>query len=140
VRSSGQETVERVLVGGRGHLADQLERPIEPGSESLGEGRSGALFTISCASYLKRFKALALAAGCPAEYSPHYLRHACASVQFAGLVPITDVSRWLGHKDIRTTHEVYGHLVPGGAERARDVSDAAWAKFTSMPAACPVAA
>jgi hypothetical protein len=63
-----------------------------------------------------------------------------ASVQLAGLVPITDVSRCLGHKDTRTAHEVCGHLVPGGAERARDVSDAAWAKFTSMPAACPVAA
>jgi integrase len=45
------------------------------------EHGSGALFTISYASYLKRFKALALAAGCPAEYSPHYLRHAYASVQ-----------------------------------------------------------
>lgn len=47
---------------------------------------------------------------------PHYLRLAYVSGQLAGLVPITDVSRWLGYKDIRTTHEVYGHLVPGGAE------------------------
>jgi hypothetical protein len=59
---------------------------------------------------------------------------AMASAQLAGLVPITDVSRWLGHNDIRTTREVYKtYLVPGGAERARDVSDAARAKFTSMP-------
>jgi hypothetical protein len=28
-------------------------------------------------------------------------------------IPITDVSRWLGHKSTEVTHRIYGHLVPG---------------------------
>jgi integrase len=27
-------------------------------------------------------------------------------------VPIREVSRWLGHKSIKTTVDIYGHLVP----------------------------
>ena len=27
-------------------------------------------------------------------------------------IPITEVSRWLGHKSIEVTHQIYGHLVP----------------------------
>ena len=33
-------------------------------------------------------------------------------------VPISEVSRWLGHKSITTTVDLYGHLVPEASGRA----------------------
>jgi integrase len=68
------------------------------------------------------------AAGLPASFTPHVLRHIFASVCLAGGVPITDVSKWLGHKDINVTFGIYGHLVPASWERARGVLDAEWEK------------
>jgi integrase len=38
-------------------------------------------------------------------------------------IPITEVSRWLGHKSIEVTHQIYGHLVPSFRDRARTVLD-----------------
>ncbi len=42
-------------------------------------------------------------------------------------VPISEVSRWLGHKSITTTVDLYGHLVPEASARARDALDGAFA-------------
>jgi hypothetical protein len=36
----------------------------------------------------------------------------------AGGVPISEVSRWLCHKSITTTVDLYGHLVPEASGRA----------------------
>jgi hypothetical protein len=36
------------------------------------------------------------------------------------------VSRWLGHKSIEVTHQIYGHLVPSSFDRARTALDAAY--------------
>ena len=66
------------------------------------------------------------AVGLPASFTPHALRHTFASVALAGGVPITDVSKWLGHRDINVTFSIYGHLVPASWERARGVLDAEW--------------
>jgi integrase len=41
-------------------------------------------------------------------------------------IPITEVSRWLGHKSIEVTHQIYGNLVPFSFERARSALDAAY--------------
>jgi alkylation response protein AidB-like acyl-CoA dehydrogenase len=41
-------------------------------------------------------------------------------------VPITDVSRWLGHNSIEVTHQIYGHLTPASWERARALLDDAY--------------
>jgi hypothetical protein len=35
----------------------------------------------------------------------------------------TEVSRWLGHRSIEITHQIYGHLVPASWDRARTVLD-----------------
>lgn len=67
------------------------------------------------------------AAGLPGEFVPHWLRHMYASELLDKLVPITDVSRFLGHKNISVTNAVYGHLAPSSLGRARDVLDAEWA-------------
>ena len=66
------------------------------------------------------------AAGLPKSFTPHTLRHIFVSVCLAGGVPITDVSKWLGHRDINTTYAIYGHLAPESWERARGVLDDEW--------------
>jgi hypothetical protein len=66
------------------------------------------------------------AAGLPASTTFHDLRHTFASTALAGSVPISEVSRWLGHKSITTTIDLYGHLVPEASGRARDALDKAF--------------
>jgi hypothetical protein len=43
-------------------------------------------------------------------------------------IPITEVSRWLGHNSIEVTHQIYGHLVPSSFDRARTALDYAHQK------------
>ncbi|WP_336213304.1 tyrosine-type recombinase/integrase, partial [Nonomuraea sp. LPB2021202275-12-8] len=58
----------------------------------------------------------------------HDLRHTFASTALAAGVPISEVSRWLGHESITTTVDLYGHLVPEASQRARKAMDMAFAK------------
>lgn len=55
------------------------------------------------------------------KYTPHGLRHFFASTALAHGIPIHEVSRWLGHKSIKTTVDVYGHLVPASWDRCRTI-------------------
>ncbi|MHB6909459.1 tyrosine-type recombinase/integrase [Streptomyces sp. DB-54] len=59
------------------------------------------------------------------KYTPHGLRHFFASTALAHGIPIHEVSRWLGHKSIKTTVDVYGHLVPASWDRCRTVMQTA---------------
>ncbi|MFE6690050.1 tyrosine-type recombinase/integrase [Streptomyces sp. NPDC057743] len=59
------------------------------------------------------------------KYTPHGLRHFFASTALAHGTPIHEVSRWLGHKSIKTTVDVYGHLVPASWDRCRTVMQTA---------------
>ncbi|MGW2539642.1 tyrosine-type recombinase/integrase [Kitasatospora sp. NPDC001574] len=54
-------------------------------------------------------------------YTPHNLRHFFASTALANGIPIHEVSRWLGHKSIKTTVDIYGHLVPEAWDRCREI-------------------
>ena len=74
-------------------------------------------------TYQEDFNRAAARAGLPPEFIPHSLRHCYASVALARGIPITEVSRWLGHKSIEVTHQIYGHLVPSSWARARAVLD-----------------
>ncbi|WP_244904761.1 tyrosine-type recombinase/integrase [Streptomyces prasinopilosus] len=56
-----------------------------------------------------------------AKYTPGSLRHFFASIALANGVPIREVSRWLGRKSIKTTVDIYGHLVPEAWDRCRDI-------------------
>ncbi len=67
------------------------------------------------------------AAQLPEDTTFHDLRHTFASTALAEGVPISEVSRWLGHKSITTTVDLYGHLVPEASGRARDALDKAFA-------------
>jgi integrase len=74
-------------------------------------------------SYQEDFQRAAAKAGLPPEFVPHSLRHLYASTALAEGIPITEVSRWLGHTSIEVTHQIYGHLVPASWDRARTVLD-----------------
>lgn len=82
---------------------------------------------VSHRSYRTWFNRARDDAGLPQDFTPHSLRHQFASVCLAGGVPITDVSKWLGHRDINVTFAIYGHLVPASWDRARAVLDGEWA-------------
>ena len=76
----------------------------------------------------KIWKPALVAAGLPADTTFHDLRHTFASTALAEAVPISEVSRWLGHRSITTTVDLYGHLVPEARGRARDALDRAFAQ------------
>ena len=73
------------------------------------------------------------AAGLAADTTYHDLRHIFASTALAEGVPISEVSRWLGHKSITTTVDLYGHLVPAASGRARDALDKAFGQAGMCP-------
>ena len=84
-------------------------------------------------SYQEDFQRATARAGLPPEFIPHSLRHLYASTALAEGIPITEVSRWLGHKSIEVTHQIYGHLVPSSFERASAAIDAAYQKSRIRP-------
>lgn len=55
------------------------------------------------------------------KFTPHDLRHFFASTALAGGIPIVEVSRWLGHRSIQVTVDIYGHLTQEAPERFRTV-------------------
>lgn len=79
-------------------------------------------------TYQQDFRRAADLAGLPPQFIPHSLRHIYASTALAEGIPITEVSRWLGHKSIEVTHQIYGHLVPSSLDRASAALDAAYQK------------
>jgi integrase len=78
-----------------------------------------------------------VAAGLPTDTTFHDLRHTFASTALAEGVPISEVSRWLGHKSITTTVDLYGHLVPEASGRARNALDRAFAPVAMCPQSAP---
>jgi integrase len=72
-------------------------------------------------------------AGIGASFTPHSLRHVFASVALANGIPITDVSRWLGHANIQTTFAIYGHLVPSSWDAAKAALDREYDSWRDAP-------
>ncbi|TMR23681.1 hypothetical protein ETD86_07555 [Nonomuraea turkmeniaca] len=73
------------------------------------------------------------AAGLLPDTTLHDLRHGFASTALAEGVPISEVSRWLGHESITTTVDLYGHLVPEASARAREALDKAFRSSPAVP-------
>ncbi len=48
-----------------------------------------------------------------------------ASTALSHGVPIHEVSRWLGHRSVKTTIDIYGHLLPSAWDRCRVVLQSA---------------
>jgi integrase len=62
----------------------------------------------------RAFKRVCKAAGLPAHFTPHCLRHTCASLLLqAGVSPVY-VQHQLGHASIRLTCDLYGRWLPMG--------------------------
>jgi integrase len=78
---------------------------------------------------LQAFRKAARDAGVPAGFRPHSLRHAFASALLSRGVPITDVARWLGHKNINETYLTYSHFMPEAEDRAVSTLDAEYAEW-----------
>jgi integrase len=74
------------------------------------------------------WKPAVAAAGLLEDTTFHDLRHSFASTALADGVLISEVSRWLGHKSITTTVDLYGRLVPKASARARDALERAFAR------------
>ena len=70
----------------------------------------------------KNFTLVREKAALPDSIKFHSCRHTFASwlLTESGMNLYT-VSRWLGHRDIKTTVNTYGHLVPTGSEVAERV-------------------
>jgi integrase len=85
----------------------------------------------------KVWKPALAAARLPVDTTFHDLRDTFASTALAEGVPISEVSRWLGHRSITTTVDLYGHLVPEASGRARDALDKAFASAPYVPPMCP---
>ncbi|MFG2409625.1 tyrosine-type recombinase/integrase [Streptomyces brevispora] len=81
-------------------------------------------------TYAHHFKKACVAAGLvdaegKPKYRPHSLRHFFASTAPAAGILIHEVSRWLGHRSIKATVDIYGHLVPESWGRCRDIMQSA---------------
>jgi integrase len=106
-------------------MADPLRRELAPhklrtgrGDGELVFGRTGSLpFTASTV----RLRSLAAwkSAGLD-PLSTHEARHCAASYLIAAGLNAKELSVYIGHSDIRTTYNRYGHLMPGGHELAAD--------------------
>lgn len=60
----------------------------------------------------RQFKAVLKRAGLPAGTRFHDLRHSCATLLLAQGVPLVVVRDMLGHTQISTTADIYGHVLP----------------------------
>ena len=104
-------------------VRDLPDGPLMPGNGERAFQLYGTVY--------ERFMNAARAAGIPAGFTLHSLRHAFASAMLSKGVPITDVAHWLGHRDVRVTFRIYGHLVPSAAARAIAVLDEEYAEWSN---------
>ena len=56
--------------------------------------------------------------------TPHEARHSCVSYLLDANLSIKKVSAYVGHTDVRTTLNCYGHLLPGNEPEAAAQLDA----------------
>jgi integrase len=80
---------------------------------------------------LAAFQRAAKAAGIPAGFNPHSLRHAYVSALLSRGVPLTDIAPWVGHRDISKLYKVYGHLLPSAQDRALAVLASEYAEWSN---------
>jgi integrase len=105
-------------------VKDMPEGPLMPGSN----GKTYEPYS----AVRRRFLHAAREAGIPAGFTAHSLRHAYASAMLARGVQITELAMFLGHRNINTTHAIYGHLLPSAAKRAVAALDAEYAEWSSV--------
>lgn len=85
-------------------------------------GPTGQAFTESAVR--NRAKRAWRRAGIATIYSLHEARHTCASIFIAAGMNPKALSEMLGHSSIATTYDIYGHLMRGARDEARELVDA----------------
>jgi hypothetical protein len=70
-----------------------------------------------------------LATGCR-SLSPGITRQA-RSGALSAEVPLTDVARWLGHRNIQVTYRTYSHFVPSAWDTARTALDRGYQQWSA---------
>ena len=70
---------------------------------------------------LRAIKTAAKKAGLPTSVGLHSLRHSAASVMLTNGVPLTTVSKVLGHSTATITAKVYSHVSPEVSREALEV-------------------
>jgi integrase len=87
------------------------------------------VFTDEAGRPLSRGRLATAVKRCAAEagvgrISPHSLRHSAGSIALGAGVPITEVSRMLGHKNPGITLQVYAHDLTDGTRAATAIAEA----------------
>jgi integrase len=80
---------------------------------------------IANSTLLGQYRRLLHRAGLPIELRYHDLRHSCASILGAQGVPLTTVSKLLGHSSIQITGDIYTHVDEASQRAALTALDAA---------------
>jgi len=119
----------------KGRKAGEFRDVPVPGyvADAVGELEPGYLFSVCAARFRERFRAARDADGLPG-FRLHDLRHVFASVALSSGVRVPDVSRWLGHRSIETTYQIYSHFIPDSWDQARDALDQEYARWSSEKA------
>lgn len=131
-RQWSAEQSRHMPLKGRSDMHEARRTPIAPDLQGVMErlvaqaGPGGFLFPsptqsgpVSHTSLRDALRRAAEDAGV-APFSPHDLRHTCASWLHAVGVPIHEAAAWLGHKDSSITAKTYTHLWPAQMESARE--------------------
>lgn len=63
----------------------------------------------------------------------HYFRHNYASILYNNDVDVLSAQRWLGHRDVKTTLQIYAHL---GAQKEKQNTEKLEAAFEKLPKSC----
>jgi len=84
--------------------------------------------------YLRHFKPAVRNALPPDKHALrfHDLRHTCASLLIAAEAHPKAIQEHLGHKDIQTTFNVYGHLLPSAQKALAAALDAAFERVDNV--------
>jgi integrase len=90
----------------------------------------GYLFDMPTRTFSTHFRQAADQAGLPG-FRMHDLRHCFASVALSRGVPVTDVARWLGHRNIQVTYGLYSHFIPDSWDKARAALDAEYQEWSA---------
>jgi integrase len=99
-------------------------------AEAVADTGDGYLFAISGSTFRHRFRTAASTAELPG-FRAHDLRHVFASVALAGGIPVSDVSRWLGHRSIELTYRTYSHFIPSSWDVTRTILDKEYERWST---------
>jgi len=118
MRDRAADTVEHL----RQHRRRQLEDRLAAGQRWQDLGyvfASGTGTALDHRNVVRAFHAALKRASLPRQHF-HDLRHASATLGIEAGESLYELSRRLGHANISTTAEVYGHLTPATTRRSAD--------------------